>query len=221
MKKVDQKLFVWISSLAFLAGGLNAYTILKFSLTTSHVTGNITKLSMNIAKNDFHNFFSLAGLVFSFFIGSIVSGIIIGNGRDFELRKRYGDVFIFIGIFLKLIEVFLYNNVFFIFFIAFALGIQNGLFIRYKGIVIRTTHMTGTITDLGVVIGHYLRRSYETKWKIKHYFSNISSFLLGAFVTTLLYSSLGRHIFNFLSLAYIFNGLYYFRLRHRYYRLMK
>lgn len=221
MKKVDRKLFVWISFLAFLAGGLNSYTILKFSLTASHVTGNLTKVSMDIAKNDFQNFLTLGGLILSFFVGSVVAGMIIGIGRDFELRKRYGDTFIFIGIFLKFIEVFLYNNVLFIFFIAFALGLQNGLFIRYKGMVIRTTHMTGTVTDLGVVIGHYLQGNHETKWKIKHYFSNIFSFVLGGFITTLLYDSLGRYIFNFISLAYIFNGIYYFRLRHRYYRLTK
>lgn len=221
MKKVDRKLFCWVSSLAFLGGALNAYAIFQFSLTASHVTGSLTKIFMDLGKFDFSDLKPLAFIVCSFFFGSILSGAIVGMGRDFELRKRYGDTIIFIGIFLKLIEILLYNRGELVYFISFFLGLQNGLFIRYKGIVIRTTHMTGTVTDLGVVIGHCLRGSFETKWKLKYYFSNILSFCVGAFIVSFLFIPLGRGIFNFLSIAYILSGIYYFLIRHRYYKLKK
>lgn len=41
--------------------------------------------------------------------------------------------------------------------LAFSCGIQNALCTQWSGAVIRTTHFTGVISDLGLVIGHWLR----------------------------------------------------------------
>ena len=37
------------------------------------------------------------------------------------------------------------------------IGVENGLFVSYKGVVVRTSHITGSLTDAGVYIGHYLK----------------------------------------------------------------
>lgn len=221
MEQVNKKLFLWISLLAFLGGGMNAFAILQFSLTASHMTGSVTRISTDLAYYDIPHLKIMIELVFSFFAGAIVSGIIIGSGRDFELRKRYGDTFIFIGILLKILEIYLYTEILFVYILAFSLGLQNGLFIRYKGMIIRTTHMTGTITDLGVVIGHYLRGNREITWKIKYYAMNISSFIMGGILVGVGLKYLGRNTLNWMSVAYIFSGIYYFLLRDRYYKIKK
>lgn len=218
MERIDKKLFLWISLLALLGGGMNAFAILQFSLTVSHITGSVTRISTDLAYLNIPHLKIMIGLVVSFFSGAIVSGIMIGSGRDFELRKRYGDTFIFIGILLKIIDIYLYDKIVFVFILAFSLGLQNGLFIRYKGMVIRTTHMTGTVTDLGVVIGHYLRGSREIVWKMKYYAINILSFITGGLLVGLGLKYFGRNVLNYMSLAYILSGIYYFLLRDRYYK---
>lgn len=221
MEQINNKLFLWISLLAFLGGGMNAFAILEFSLTASHITGSVTRISTDLVYYNIPHLKIMLGLVVAFFTGAIVSGIIIGSGRDFELRKRYGDTFIFIGVLLKLLDIYLYTEVLFVFILAFSLGLQNGLFIRYRGMVIRTTHMTGTVTDLGVVIGHYLRGNREITWKMKYYAMNILSFITGGLLVGLGLKYLGRGIINYMSIAYILSGAYYFLLRDRYYKMKR
>ncbi|MGL4358622.1 YoaK family protein [Cetobacterium sp.] len=218
MEQINKKLFLWISLLALLGGGMNAFAILQFSLTVSHITGSVTRISTDLAYSNIPHLKIMLGLVVSFFSGAIVSGIMIGSGRDFELKKRYGDTFIFIGILLKIIDIYLYDKIIFAFVLAFSLGLQNGLFIRYKGMVIRTTHMSGTVTDLGVVIGHYLRGNREIMWKMKYYAINILSFITGGLLVGLGLKYLGRNVLNYMSLAYVLSGIYYFLLRDRYYK---
>lgn len=221
MEQVDKKLFLWISLLALLGGGMNTFALLQFSLAASHITGNVTKISTDLVDFNIPHLKIMIGLVISFFTGAIVSGVIVGTGRDFELRKRYGDTFIFIGILLKILDIYLYTEVLFIFILTFALGLQNGLFIRYRGLVIRTTHMTGTVTDLGVVIGHYLRGNREGTWKMKYYAMNIFSFVAGGVLVGFGLKYLGRGILNYMSIAYILSGVYYFLLRDRYYKIRR
>lgn len=221
MEQINKKLFLWISLLAFLGGGMNAFAILQFSLTASHITGTVTRISTDLAYYNISHLKIMIGLVVAFFVGAIVSGIIIGSGRDFELKKRYGDTLIFIGVLLKILDIYLYTEVLCVFILAFSLGLQNGLFIRYKGLVIRTTHVTGTVTDLGVVIGHYLRGSREIGWKMKYYTMNILSFIIGGLLVGLGLKYLGRTVLNYMSLAYILSGAYYFLLRDRYYKIKR
>ncbi|MGL5356172.1 MAG: YoaK family protein [Cetobacterium sp.] len=221
MEKINNKLFLWISLLALLGGGMNAYAIIEFSLTASHITGSITRISTDLAYYNIPDLKIMLGLVGSFFIGAIISGITIGSGRDFEFRKRYGDTFIFIGIVLKVVHLYLSHKMIFVFVLAFCLGLQNGLFIRYKGMVIRTTHMTGTVTDLGVVIGHYLRGDREIIWKMKYYSVNIISFITGGLLTGLGLKYLGKDVLDYLCSAYILIGIYYFLLRDKYYKIKK
>ncbi|MGL5901702.1 MAG: DUF1275 family protein, partial [Cetobacterium sp.] len=133
MEKINKKLFLWISLLALLGGGMNAYAILQFSLTASHITGSVTRISTDLVYNNISHLKIVLGLVGSFLIGAVVSGVMTGTGRDLEFRKRYGDTFIFIGIILKLAHLYLGNELIFVFILAWTLGLQNGLFIRYKG----------------------------------------------------------------------------------------
>ena len=41
--------------------------------------------------------------------------------------------------------------------LALVLGAQNGLVLRYRGILTRTTHMTGHLTDCGAVLGRMVQ----------------------------------------------------------------
>jgi uncharacterized membrane protein YoaK (UPF0700 family) len=51
--------------------------------------------------------------------------------------------------------------------LAMACGMQNAMTTRYSGAVVRTTHLTGMFTDMGLLIGHMLRsdRDFQDMWK--------------------------------------------------------
>jgi uncharacterized membrane protein YoaK (UPF0700 family) len=49
---------------------------------------------------------------------------------------------------------------------AWACGMQNALATRYHGVILRTTHITGLLTDLGQLLGMRLRGHPIELWKI-------------------------------------------------------
>jgi uncharacterized membrane protein YoaK (UPF0700 family) len=51
------------------------------------------------------------------------------------------------------------STIYFVWACALSCGLQNGLTSKYSGNVVRTTHLTGTTTDLGIALGHVLRGS--------------------------------------------------------------
>ena len=48
-----------------------------------------------------------------------------------------------------------------------ACGLQNAMSSSYCGLMIRTTHVTGIATDIGVMIGHWLRHRQIEGWKLR------------------------------------------------------
>ena len=63
-------------------------------------------------------------------------------------------------------------------FAATALGMQNGLTSNFRGMAVRTTHFTGTVTDLGLMLGRSRRHGLE-KWKAAILTATFVLFLVG------------------------------------------
>lgn len=63
--------------------------------------------------------------------------------------------------------------------LALAAGLQNAMVSNYSGAIIRTTHLTGVLTDLGVLIGHLLQGLKVDKARLKLFISILRSFILG------------------------------------------
>jgi hypothetical protein len=67
----------------------------------------------------------------------------------------------------------------FYFFVALANGVQNGISSMYSANLIRTTHMTGTTTDIGLFIGQWLRGNRVNTWKLHILLGLAASFWTG------------------------------------------
>ena len=212
---MDRKLLlVWMCILTMLAGAVNAISIFGYDGTTvSHLTGLVSKVAINITEGSFEGVWEVLRVILLFFLGAIVSGFITGE-RAFYLHKRYGFIIIAIGV-LILIPYFLppkYDVLLF----AFVMGLQNGMVVSFKGIVVRMTHMSGNITDLGVFIGYKLRRNNNEKIITGLIpFVAIISFIIGGILGVLLYKSIHNVVFFITSSIYIILGLAYFILRYK------
>ncbi|MDV2441234.1 YoaK family protein [Acinetobacter gerneri] len=155
-KKILLLLFIF----SFNAGLLNSLTLITYvHQPVTHMTGNVSLLANDLYYGDYSHFIFLIVIISVFMLGTIMSGIILGPS-DFRLEASYGYLLTIecIVVFGCLIFSFFNAAYWVITFAAFSAGIQNSLISSYKGINIRTTHLTGVFTDLGLAIGLKLRK---------------------------------------------------------------
>ena len=69
-----------------------------------------------------------------------------------------------------------------------ACGLQNALATTYSGAIIRTTHVTGIFTDLGIMLGSVLSGKALDKRKAQLFLFIIVGFILGGTSGALLYT---------------------------------
>lgn len=143
--------------LALNAGFVNSGGFVLIGSFTSHVTGSIGRLGNDLATRDVNAGLFAALLVASFFVGAFVASVII-ESKFRAIYHAYGTVLLLEGLTLAVFvlvaglartthprgldaEAAL---------LCLAMGMQNSLVTRLSGTVVRTTHLTGVITDLGV-----------------------------------------------------------------------
>ena len=150
--------------LAFVAGFVNSGGFVLIGSFTSHVTGSVGRLSIDVTRGDFGAAFFAALMVATFFLGSLSASFILQGPRPAGLPRAYGTALTFEGLLLaSFIFVAGYSQTSHprlrdaeAAILCAAMGMQNSLVTRLSGAVVRTTHLTGVITDLGIETAHWL-----------------------------------------------------------------
>lgn len=197
----------WILILTFIAGAINVYAITKFKTPITHYTGNSTLIAISTSKN---LNFKIIYLMLCFFLGSTISGILF-HEKNLVPKKIYGITLFLMGIIIIFLNSIVDENLI-IYILSCIVGMQNGLFIKFKGCLVRTTHVTGYLTDAGFTLGSILRGKKEQYWHLFFYIISIIFFILGGVFSIFL---VNNTIFSLeiLGVFYILAGLYYFILR--------
>ncbi|MDO5715266.1 MAG: YoaK family protein [Tissierellia bacterium] len=203
-------IIIWIFIMTFLMAGLNAYGILSLDFPLTHQTGNTTQLAIAIFK-DHPKAFILTAIIGLYFLGSFFSGILF-HDRILTPRKRYGLALV-AGGFLLIISAKFLEPIHQIGVIAFYSGIQNGLFVLYRGVLVRTSHVTGYLTDGAFYLGSYLRGKREHRWKIRFYLGSLGIFLMGALFFSNLLIQGQEDVLSIIGYSYIGTGFFYFMIR--------
>jgi uncharacterized membrane protein YoaK (UPF0700 family) len=166
--------------LALNAGFVNAVGLLGFKhQAVSHLTGTSTFLSLSIANQNTQDTVHLLLVMASFILGAAFSGVVIGN-TALQLGRRYSVALITESILLFLSMLYLnHGSPMGHFFASAACGLQNAMTSTYSGAVVRTTHVSGLFTDLGVAIGLRFRGHKTDGRKIVLYVTLISGFIVG------------------------------------------
>jgi uncharacterized membrane protein YoaK (UPF0700 family) len=175
--------WVWPGAglLAFLAGMINVTGVLGFTHeAVTHLTGVTTYLGAALAGGKASNVLHLGGILLAFVAGAALCGLLLGVG-GMKPGARY-DVVLWVESILLAAAVPLLEHRFIagVFLTCAATGLQNALVAAFSGSLIRTTHLSGLFTDLGILIGQALRGlpTDARRWKLC--FSVISGFLGGA-----------------------------------------
>jgi uncharacterized membrane protein YoaK (UPF0700 family) len=144
--------------LAATAGSVNAVGLLGIHhQALSHLSGLLTALSNEVAGSHGSLALKAAAVIGAFFAGCVLSALLIRH-EALQLGRRYGAVLILESACLWaawwLLRQDRYAGECAA---ALACGLQNAMASNYSGAVIRTTHMTGMVTDLGIALGQALR----------------------------------------------------------------
>jgi uncharacterized membrane protein YoaK (UPF0700 family) len=215
--------FKWIilgsAGLSFSAGFINVCSILSvLSSTVSHNTGIASKLVINLGRLHFSAFFYQFAILIAYVMGSMFVGYFIKRDK-FHYSRKYGLLLIFESIIL-IISTFLYKNAngLGVVLASFAMGLQNALFTNFSGAVVRTTHVTGLLTDIGIHFGHFIRFRQKTKefWRVYVLLPLLFGFLFGGFIASFSFEMLGIMSMLIPSLILFTSGLIWTIWRYRY-----
>lgn len=175
--------------LALVAGVVNAIGLLGFEhQSVSHLSGTATLLGTSFLNTSLQHTFHLLGVLASFVMGSSIAGFLL-HGSTLKLGRHYDSALMLEAVLLLAALGLLSNGNFSgHFFASAACGLQNALATTYSGAVVRTTHVTGIFTDLGIMIGSLLRGQPLDQRKALLFVLIIVGFIVGGTLGALLYA---------------------------------
>ncbi|MEZ4917249.1 MAG: YoaK family protein [Chitinophagales bacterium] len=212
--------------LSFVAGIVNTTGFLSLKQLTTNVTGHFAFFIYDISQLEFWKGAVYFFYVFSFLLGSFTSGFLI---EIFKENKKI-NVFV-IPTFLEssiLIAVVVLHLLFenqypntMACMLLFAMGLQNSFVTKISDAVVRTTHLTGLFTDLGIDLSLlFFPKSHPNKQRIissiKLRIYIISFFFLGGIIGGLLYIKANFNLYTLIVATFILiSSLFYDDFRYK------
>ena len=215
-------------SLSWVAGYTNVIILIICDETVSHMTGNSTRFGKAVGSflllrpGAAEEIVYFGFIICLFLLGAVLSGFLTEGARRGGRSSKYSLPITLEAILLSLLILVLIRHpglhttgglhIALTGIAAFAMGLQNATITRISGAVVRTTHLTGVITDLGlelVLLWNWYRdksaaehaRRYRRMWFITRRQPNalrvvllasiMGSFLFGVTAGTVLFEKLG------------------------------
>lgn len=195
--------------LAFLAGNINTGGFLSAGRFVSHVTGFATLTGISFAKGNFLEAIGLMSIPIYFLVGVMVSGYLTERRRSVDVHsQKYAPVMGIVAFLLGLatlggagnlfggfgVPVNLGHDYFLLALLCGACGLQNAAITSASGSTVRTTHLTGLTTDLGLGIiraeVHYASKEGQAADRKSNLLrvGTIVSFFLGSLIGAFFYT---------------------------------
>lgn len=159
------------SLLAFVAGATNAGGYLAVRQYTSHMSGVVSSIADNLAVGA--RMAAAAGLaaLLPFLIGAGCTAMLVNWARRRQLHSEYALSLLIESILLLVfaavgqpLEHYSRAGVIaVIVLLSFMMGLQNAVITKLSHAVIRTTHVTGIVTDIGIELGKLFYPSDEVR----------------------------------------------------------
>lgn len=206
------------SLLSFVAGIVSTAGFFSVHHLTTNVTGHFAFFMEEVFRLNFGDSLIYFLYIFSFFLGSFVSNLLI----EIIVRKNERYIYIVPTVIESLIlfligfygQYFIITNPnLIVYSLLFAMGLQNSLVTTISNAVVRTTHLTGLFTDLGIDLSQLLFfKAKEQKKKllssIKLRFTIIGFFFIGGIVGGILYSKIDMYALTIAALTLMLGLIY-------------
>ena len=196
--------------MAFVAGAVNAGGFLAIARYTSHMSGIISAIGDDLALNNFISVLGGTSLLLSFLFGAATTSIMVNWGRHKKIHGEFALPLLLEAFLLLIFGLMGANLNLYIpltvpaiaLLLCFVMGLQNAIVTKASKAEIRTTHMTGVITDIGIELGKmiYWNKSVETneigyikanKEKLKTHLFIFGMFLIGGIIGAISFKNLG------------------------------
>lgn len=181
--------------LAFNAGAINAGGFLLVNLYTSHMTGFASMLADNLVLGNTTLVLGAIGALLAFTLGAAVTAVLVNWSRQNWLRSEVALPLLVEALLLLAFGLlgasFTHQTPFAVpltvLMLAFTMGLQNALVSKMSSSQIRTTHMTGVITDIGIELGKMIywnrsERAPESRVRANRIKLRLHGMLLTSFV---------------------------------------
>jgi uncharacterized membrane protein YoaK (UPF0700 family) len=145
-------------SLSWIGGFTNVFALQTLGTFASHITGASTWFAFNTASGLWSDAVLFAVIVGSFFGGAISSAFLTETARRHGARSKYTlpltiEAMLLTALIFALRHADASQGVWRCFLLgltAYAMGLQNATITKISGAVVRSTHLTGVLTDLGI-----------------------------------------------------------------------
>lgn len=188
--------------LSSVAGALNAVGFLIAGSFTANMTGNVSAFADELAGGDVSTALAFAGLVAAFICGANVIALIIRTGERLRLRMIYAlAVMIEASLLLATGLLFLTDRAdaaLMVVVLSFVMGLQNATTTMISKARVRTTHVSGMATDLGIELATLLgpeEARREAVPKLKLHSLSLGCFAGGGILGTLIFGLVGSWLF--------------------------
>ncbi|MBN9335266.1 YoaK family protein [Devosia sp.] len=197
--RIDGQLAVLFAA---IAGALNAAGFQAAGFFSANMTGNASSFSDHMALGDW----PLAGLfalfIATFILGAMVSGLLIQWGGARGSRAKYAYGIVLEGTVVLLLGgahlLGVLHSYGLILGLSFAMGIQNAATTRISNARVRTTHVSGMATDIGLGLAGLLgggTRDAEATARLKLYGGAMAAFIFGGILGVAAYLATGGLLF--------------------------
>lgn len=196
--------------LAGCAGMLNILALGAFGLFPSNMTGNATQLSQELLQWDKLQMLTLVMLLCLFLFGAFTSRVAVSIAKKNLIRTIYAHILLIEGVMLVapvLISLWYPQSIkqtYFIYGLSFLLGAHNATSTQLSQGKVRTTHVTGTLTDTGIVLANLVLQPImrlppsqikQFRYLLGIYLTSFLSFFFGGLLGILGYEWLGIRAF--------------------------
>lgn len=216
--------------LCYTAGMVNTAGLFAFSVLTTNITGHAGLLAQKLATGDFRAARMVALWLILFLAGAFFSSFFIGRTRQ---NKRTGHtwpiiieiiILLFAATFGYTFDHSILQTEYFAGSLLFAMGMQNALVSTISGNVVRTTHLTGMFTDLGIELYALISAPTEStaglRNKIKLHIIIIGFFLAGGIIGGYIWLKFKYFTF-YLPAAMLVMTLFYDTFRIRFHKFLR
>jgi uncharacterized membrane protein YoaK (UPF0700 family) len=212
--------------LSFVAGLVNITGVLALKTLTTNVTGHFAFFAEEIMRHDYATAITFFLFTIFFLLGSFLSSFLqeLISLRNPDLSHIFPItlemiILIAVGFFGVSSGIFTLGGKLTAFFMLLAMGIQNSLVTNISRSTVRTTHLTGLFTDLGIELSQlfFYKKTEEVKKLKTSIFlrlSIISFFFLGCFLGGIIYQILEiKTLFLAVLLLFVAQWYDYMRLK--------
>jgi uncharacterized membrane protein YoaK (UPF0700 family) len=220
------------SILSFIAGIVNVTGVLAIKTLTTNVTGHFAYFADELISRHYTIAFVFLIFIFSFLLGAFTSNLLI----EIVFRRKPAishvvpmiieiTILSIVGIFGSSAVLSSFNGQIVACSLLFAMGIQNSLVTKVSSSVVRTTHLTGLFTDLGIELSQlfFYRQPAEFKTLCRSIYLRLTIiffFFVGCITGGFIFKSFEIKTL-LLATGCLIIALFYDNIRYRYYNLKR